>query len=38
MGFLMSMGAKLATLGVQLVRPIVVKLKAKEVTTEANHV
>lgn len=33
MGFVMSMGAKIASLGIQLVRPIVVKLKAKEVTT-----
>lgn len=32
-GFFVSLGYKLASLGVQLVRPIVVKLKAKEVTT-----
>lgn len=34
MGFIASMGYKLASLGVMLVRPIVVKLKAKEVTTD----
>lgn len=33
MGFIMSLGQKLASLGIQLVRPIVVKLKAKEVTS-----
>jgi hypothetical protein len=34
MGFLASIGYKLASLGIMLVRPIVVKLKSKEVTTE----
>lgn len=34
MGFIASVGFKLASLGVMLVRPIVVKLKAKEITTE----
>lgn len=37
MGFLASIGAKLANLGVMLVRPIVVKLKAKEIVSEATH-
>ncbi len=36
MGFLASIGAKLATIGTQFIRPIVVKLKAKEVTTEPS--
>lgn len=35
MGFLASIGAKLASLGTQLVRPIVVHLKAKEVETNS---
>lgn len=34
MGFIASAGFKLASLGVMLARPIVVKLRAKEVTTE----
>lgn len=34
MGFVASVGYKLASLGVMLVRPIVVKLKAKEVTAD----
>lgn len=34
MGFIASIGYKLASLGVMLVRPIVVKLKSKEVTAE----
>lgn len=34
MGFLASIGFKLATLGTMLVRPIVVKLKTKEVEVE----
>ena len=34
MGFLASVGYKLASLGVMLVRPIVVKLKAKEINTK----
>lgn len=33
-GFFVSLGYKFASLGVMMVRPIVVKLKAKEVTTE----
>ena len=36
MGFLMSLGAKIASLGIQLVRPIVVKLKTKEVIPEST--
>ena len=35
-GFFVSLGYKFASLGVQLVRPIVVKLKAKEVNTEIS--
>ena len=35
MGFLVSVGFKLAQLGTYLIRPIVVKLKAKEMTAES---
>ncbi|KKP59831.1 MAG: hypothetical protein UR52_C0002G0059 [Candidatus Gottesmanbacteria bacterium GW2011_GWA1_34_13] len=34
MGFFVSLGYKLSSLGINLLRPIVVKLKSKEVTTE----
>lgn len=34
MGFIASIGAKIANIGVMLLRPIEVKLKAKEVTVE----
>lgn len=34
MGFVATIGFKLASLGVMLIRPIVVKLKAKEVSAE----
>lgn len=36
MGFIGSIGYKLASLGIQLIRPIVVKLKAKEVEVDAS--
>ncbi|MBI4058419.1 hypothetical protein HY408_01495 [Candidatus Gottesmanbacteria bacterium] len=36
MGFIVNAGFKIATLGTSLIRPVVVKLKAKEVTTETK--
>ena len=36
MGFIASVGAKLANIGAMLVRPIVVKLKAKEVVSDTK--
>jgi hypothetical protein len=35
MGFIVSLGYKLANLGIQMLRPIVVKLKAKEETPQS---